>query len=365
RQQCLFCRRVREVAQEAPRAVILVDGAHGEGGGQIVRASVALAALTRQPCRIENIRAGRQSPGLAAQHVAAVRAIAALSSAEVDGLKVGSRAIVFRPGDLKAGHHAVDVGTAGSLNLVLQACLPVALAAPSAVRLTLTGGTDVPWSPPHDYVARVFLPLLRRCGAQVDVMLLRRGYYPRGGGIVEVTILPEARAEPFHTEGPGGLRAIRGIAHASNLPEDIPKRMKHAAMRRLHGRGDVKIEERVYSGDEAVGQGGALVLWAETEGTILGADSLAARGKASERIGEEAASDLAAELDAGSSLDVHAADQLLPYLVQASDASEFRVREVSGHLRTMAWLVQRFTGREVSIGAHAGLWRVEVAETAR
>jgi len=348
------------VAEEAPRAVILVDGAHGEGGGQIVRASVALAALTHQDCRIENIRAGRQSPGLAAQHVAAIRAVAALSSAEVDGLEVGSHAIVFRPGELKAGSHAIDVGTAGSVTLVLQACLPVALAAPSTVRLRLTGGTDVPWSPPWDYVARIFLPLLRRCGARVDLMLLRRGYYPRGGGVVEVTVSPTTAWRPYQTEEPGGLRAIRGIAHVSNLPEDIPKRMKHAAIRRLHGRGDVKIEERVYAGAEAVGQGGALVLWAETGGSILGADSLAARGKPAERVGEHAASGLIAELAAGSSVDIHASDQLLIYLGQASEASAFRVREASGHLRTMAWLLERFLNRKVTIEPQGTCYRVEV-----
>lgn len=348
------------MAQEAPRALILVDGAHGEGGGQIVRASVALAALTRQDCRIENIRAGRENPGLAAQHVAAIRAVAALSSAEVDGLDVGSRAIGFRPGDLLAGSHAVDVGTAGSVTLVLQACLPVALAAPGPVRLQITGGTDVPWSPPADYVARVFLPLLRRCGAQVDIVLVRRGYFPRGGGAIEVSVSPWTDRGPLQLEGPGPLRGIRGIAHASNLPEDIPKRMKHAAMRRLHGRGDVKIEDRVYRGDEASGQGGALVLWAETEGTILGSDSLAARGKPSERVGEEAASALVAEMDRGASLDVHAADQLLLYLVQASGPSVFLVRDVSGHLVTMAWLLERFLGPKIAIEPRGNIWQVRV-----
>jgi RNA 3'-terminal phosphate cyclase (ATP) len=341
--------------------VILVDGAHGEGGGQIVRASVALSAVTGQACKIENIRAGRTNPGLAAQHVAAVRAVAALCSAEVDGLEIASRVLAFRPGKIEAGRHAIDVGTAGSVTLVLQACLPVALAAPSTVRLELTGGTDVPWSPPLDYAARVFLPLVRRCGTHADILLVRRGYYPRGGGLVEVTIQPWAPANPFRTEDPGRPRAIRGIAHVSNLPADIPKRMKHAAMRRLHGRGEVKIEERVYSGDQAVGQGGALVLWAETEETVLGADSLAARGKPSERVGEEAASSLTKDLDAGSSLDLHMADQILPYLLRSPELSTFSVREVSGHLRTLAWLIPQFTRRDVSIQGKDALWRVVVA----
>jgi RNA 3'-terminal phosphate cyclase (ATP) len=345
--------------------VILVDGAHGEGGGQIVRTSVALAALTQQDCQVENIRAGRQNPGLAAQHVAAIRAVAALSSAEVEGLDLGSRSIVFRPSALKAGSFSIDVGTAGSVSLVLQACLPVALSAPDPVRLRLTGGTDVPWSPPIDYVGRVFLPLLRRIGVQAEVLLLRRGYHPRGGGVVEVTIAPRTGRRSFVSEGPVALRAIRGIAHVSNLPEDIPKRMKQAAIKRLHGRGDIKIEERVYRGDDATGQGGALVMWAEAEDTILGSDSLAARGKPSERVGTEAASGLAAELDRGSSLDVHAADQLLLYLAQAPEASAFRVREVSGHLVTMAWLVELFLRRSVSVEPRGDLWHVRVAAEKR
>lgn len=342
--------------------MIRVDGAHGEGGGQIVRTSVALAALSHQTCRIENIRAGRRVPGLAAQHVAAVRAVAALSSAEVEGLEIGSRAIVFQPGALKGGTHAVDVGTAGSVTLVLQACLPVALAAPASVRLALTGGTDVPWSPPFDYLARVFLPLLRRCNTEVDVILIRRGYYPRGGGLVEATVGSGASWQPLRADEPGELRSIRGIVHASNLPADIPKRMKHAAIRRLHGRGDVKIEERVYSGDEAVGQGGAVVLWADREETILGADCLASRGKPSERVGEEAAAALVKDLEANACLDVHAADQLLVYLVQTPEASVFRVREVSDHLRTQAWLLELFMGRRVSMKADGHAWRVEVPE---
>lgn len=341
--------------------MIHVDGAHGEGGGQIVRTSVALASLTHQDCRVENIRAGREKPGLAAQHVAAIRAVAALASAEVEGLEIGSRSITFRPGALTAGSFSIDVGTAGSVSLVLQACLPVALEAPAPVRLRLTGGTDVPWSPPIDYMGRVFLPLLRRIGVHVEVMLLRRGYHPRGGGTVEVTISPKTERRPFVSEGPGMLRAIRGIAHVSNLPEDIPKRMKHAAMQRLHGRGEVRIEERVYRGEEAIGQGGALVMWAEMEDTILGSDCLAARGKPSERVGREAASGLAAELDRGSSLDVHAADQLLLYLAQGPAASAFRVRDVSGHLVTMAWLLERFLHRSVSIEPRGDLWHVRVA----
>ncbi|OGS63347.1 MAG: RNA 3'-terminal-phosphate cyclase [Euryarchaeota archaeon RBG_19FT_COMBO_69_17] len=340
--------------------MLLVDGSTGEGGGQILRMAVALAATTLTEVRVEGIRAGRPSPGLAAQHVTAVKAVAALCAAEVEGLEVGSKAITFRPGPIEAGRHAFDVGTAGAVTLVLQACLPVALAAPGPVRIRLVGGTDVRWSPPVDYVSRVLLPLLRRLGGPADLLLLRRGYYPRGGGAIELSTRPADGWAPLAVDAPGVVRSVRGIAHVSNLPEDIPKRVKHAAMRRLRSLGDVQIEERVYKGDEAVGQGGAFVLWAETEASVLGCASLAERGKPSERVGQEAAGALLSELESGASLDVHAADQVLPYLALAPGPSSFTVREATGHLRTMAWLVEKLLGREVRIEPQNRLWRVAV-----
>src|SRR5512136_1060827 len=139
--------------------MIEIDGSHGEGGGQLLRTAVALAALTRKPVTVNRIRQGRPNPGLAAQHVTALRAVAELASAQVNGLEAGSSKVVFEPGDLRGGDHAFDVGTAGSVTLVLQACLPVAFAAKEATRLRIVGGTDVQWSPPLDYFARVFLPL--------------------------------------------------------------------------------------------------------------------------------------------------------------------------------------------------------------
>jgi RNA 3'-phosphate cyclase len=322
--------------------MIEVDGAHGEGGGQLLRMAVALSAVTMTPVRVSHIRAGRSDPGLAAQHAAAVRAVSELCGGKVSGLEIGSQEITFVPEAVRAGRYSWDVGTAGSVALVLQALLPVAAAAPGPVRVRIIGGTDVPWSPPMDYVSRVFLPLVRRLGMHLDLEVVRRGYYPRGGGILEALIEPTRSWAPFRVAPRNRIQRIRGIAHVSNLPEDIPKRMKHAAIRRLHGAKDVKVEERLYGGDEAIGQGGALVLWAETPETLLGADSLARRGKPSEQVGEEAASFLREEIDSEATLDIHAADQLLVYLARVDGPSEFRVREVSGHLETLMWLLPQF-----------------------
>ncbi len=344
--------------------MIEIDGSHGEGGGQLLRMSLALAAISRNAVTVSQIRAGRPNPGLAAQHITAIRAVAELSSAEVDGVEPGSNRIVFRPGDLVGGDHAFDVGTAGSVTLVLQACLPVAFAAKDSTHLRIVGGTDVRWSPPLDAFARIFLPWVRRLGGQADLLSHRRGYYPRGGGEVEISIQPTSAWSPVQLSEPGAVERVRGIAHVSNLPEDIPKRMKAAALKRLHGIQDAKVEERVYPSEDAVGQGGALVLWAEREHTILGADALAERGKSSERVGEEAAEALESEIRSGATVDVRSADQIVAYLALAGGPSSFMVREVTGHLRTMAWLIPQFLGRAVEFQSIGDLTRVKVGPPA-
>ena len=341
--------------------MIEIDGSYGEGGGQLLRTAAALSAIAHKSVTVSRIRAGRPNPGLAAQHVTAIRALAELASAEVEGLEPGSPRITFRPGDLVGGDHALDVGTAGSVTLVLQACLPVAFASSASTHLRVVGGTDVRWSPPLDAFARVFLPWVRRLGGQADLLSHRRGYYPRGGGEVEVVAQPTASWSPIRLTEPGAVERVRGIAHVSNLPEDIPKRMKHAALRRLHGVPDAKIEERVYPSEDAVGQGGALVLWAERGHTLLGADCLAERGKPSERVGEEAAAALEAEIQSGATVDLHTADQIVVYLALSAEPSTFLVRDVSGHLRTMAWLLPQFLERSVDFQSVGDLTRVRVA----
>ncbi len=306
--------------------MIEVDGSHGEGGGQLARMAVALSALTETPVRVVRIRAGRPTPGLAAQHVTAIQAIAALCAAESTGVAVGASSIEFRPGKLTPGRLSFDVGTAGSVTLVLQALLPVAAAAPAPVRVRLVGGTDVRWSPPIDYAV----------------------------------IEPTRTWSPLRNSEAGETQRVRGIAHVSNLPEDVPKRMAHAALRRLHGIPDVKIEQRVYHGEEAIGQGGALVLCAETDAGLLGSDSLAERGKPSERIGEEVAASLRTEIESQATFDVHAADQLLIYLARADGPSEFRARAVSGHMETMMWLIPQFVPCGFAVTRKAGGWQVSV-----
>ena len=322
--------------------MIEVDGAHGEGGGQLVRNAAALAAITGKAAVVTDIRAKRPKPGLAAQHVAALRAVAAVANAEIEGLEVGSRRIVVKPGTLAGGKHRVDVGSAGSVTLVLQAALPAALRAPEPTEFHVIGGTDVKWSPPLDYFRFVFLPLLARMGGHVTIDVRRRGYFPRGGGEISVTVTPCPEFHPLSAEPPGALKRVRGIAHAANLPEHVTQRMKTAAAREFVGVAEVKIDEERVGPERAFSPGGAVVLWTEHENTVLGASALAERGVPADRLGVAAAQEVLADLKAHVSLDVHAADQVMMYGALANGESRFSAREASGHAETTMWLLQKF-----------------------
>lgn len=340
-----------------------MDGSHGEGGGQLFRTALAMSALTGEAARIVNIRAGRPKPGLSSQHITAARAVASLCDGETEGLAPSSREVVFRPGILKGGSASLDVGTAGSVTLVLQACLLAAAFAKAPTELRIKGGTDVKWSPPADYFARVFLPHLARMGVHSELRVERRGYYPRGGGLVEVRVEPAASLRPLSLLTPGKVRQIGGRAHVSNLPAHIAHRMKTAALKSLMSLEEAKIEEVVYDQSQAVGPGGAIVLWGETENALLGSSGLAEKGVRAEDIGQKAAEALMADLKAGATMDVHAADQLLPYMALAQGSSSFLVREVTAHASTLIWLLTKFTGVDFRLGPLNGLTRIEVHPT--
>ena len=322
--------------------VLRIDGSYGEGGGQVSRYAMALAAITGRPIRLVDIRARRPKPGLMAQHLTALRAVAAISGGTLDGAELGARELRFDPGRIAGGEFRFDVGTAGSVILVLQALLPVALRAEAPCRFHITGGTDVRAAPPLDYLRLVFLPWLARMGAQVGIESVRHGYYPRGGGAIVVTVAPCRRLLPLVAERPGRLRAIRGVAHVARLPLQIAERMASAAGAALAGLGPTGIVTRALGEDESSGTGGALVLAAETESGVLGAAAVAERGIPAERIGDDVGKALRAEIESGAAVDVHAADQLLPYLALAAGGSRFTTRTVSLHASTVMWLVEQF-----------------------
>ncbi len=322
--------------------MIEIDGSYGEGGGQILRMSVALSAVTGRDVKITNIRAGRKNPGLAAQHLTGIKSVGEMCSAKVDGLEIGSQLVEFHPGALKGGKYRFDIGTAGSITLVFQACFIPALHAPTKSVLTVTGGTDVRWSPPIDYFQNVFLPMVEKMGVFAKVEKVKRGYYPKGGGKVVLHIEPKDKLVPLNLDKVSeGLR-IGGISHVSNLPSHIPERMAGSAKKELVRLGRPDIELRTYGGDDALGQGGAIVIWAGDGNTVLGGDATAERNLRAEKVGEMAAKELSKEIRSGATLDVHLSDQMLPYMAMADGESSFQVREITNHTTTNMWLIEHF-----------------------
>ncbi len=333
-----------------------IDGAHGEGGGQLLRTALALAVLAGRRVRLANIRGNRPKPGLAAQHLTAVQALAEICGGRVHGLALGARELLFEPGAVRGGTFRFDVGTAGSIALVLQAVLPVAIFARQAFSLHIRGGTDVRGAPPMDYLRHVLLPLLQRMGASLQIDVVRRGYYPQGGGEVRVEVPANPPLRPLRLDRQGRLCAIHGRVHVANLPGHVATRMARAASAVLAaaGVGEPHIALDVLGPDAAVGPGGGIVLAATWEHTVLGSSALAQRGVPAERLGEAAARSLLAEIRAGATLDVHAADQMLVYFALAGGLSRFRARELSSHAETTLWLIERFFPLRVSRAAQAG-----------
>lgn len=331
-----------------------IDASYGEGGGQLLRTAVALAAITGTAVQLRGIRAGRSKPGLAPQHLAAVRAVAAVCGAGLEPLELGAQALRFVPGALRAGRYEFDIGTAGSITLLLQALLPVLLRAPGPSEVIVHGGTDVRAAPPLDYYTHVLLHLLRPMGVQVQLQELRRGYFPRGGGEVRVRVTP-GPLQALRLAGAGALTAVHGLAHVANLPAHIAERMRDAALAPLAARGrSAQIETRLLGPTQAIGMGGALVLWAQTAHSTLGAARVAERGLRAEDIGAGVAAELLAELDSGAAVDVHAADQLLIYCALAEGESHYSTRELSRHAQTAMWLIEHFLPRRFRTEVQAG-----------
>lgn len=322
-----------------------IDGSYGEGGGQILRCSVALSALTGQEVTIRNIRAKRGKPGLAAQHLTAVLGVATLCDGDVEGAYVGSGAITFRPGKVLGGSYQLDVGTAGSITLVLQSCLLASLHAPTTTELEVRGGTNVQMSPPVDYYHNVLIPLLGRMGYDVQLELVSRGFYPQGGGVVKAYMAPCPRLRPLALRERGRLEEVGGECFAQNLPDHVAHRMEDAARQALVEH-ELHLRAHHTSGHST---GAGTALYARYHNTVLGADGLGKKGVPAERVGEEAGRNLKAEMEGPGTLDAHAADQLLPYMALAEGPSVFRVREVTEHLSTQMWLLRQFMDVEFTL----------------
>jgi len=320
--------------------MIEINGSHGEGGGQVLRTALALSSLTGKGFRIFDIRKRRKKPGLMRQHLVAVHAAAKIAGAEVEGDVYGSTEILFVPKTLRNGDFSFDIGTAGSVTLVLQTVILPLLFAGGRSTVILTGGTHVPFSPSFHYLAEVFRPVLARLGGRISLTADVSGFYPRGGGKVRCTVDPSKFIAPFEAVEPGSLLYLNGVSAVGNLPISIARRQRDAATALLEQAGhrsDIALAEV-----PAAGKGTFLFLRTETTKVIAGFTALGALGKRAETVGEEAARDLIHHYTSGAALDPHLADQLVPYLILAKGESVFSTSGITRHLLTNLWVSEKF-----------------------
>jgi len=329
--------------------MIVIDGSYGEGGGQILRTSVALSVITGKPVKIVKIRANRPNPGLRPQHLHGILALKELSNAKVKGAQVGSTVLEFIPGKAEPKHIRVPIKTAGSITLVLQALLPAM--AFTGGSFEITGGTDVPWSPPVDYLKNVTLFALEKMGLKVELELKRRGHYPRGGGLVTGRVEPWEEMKPLEAVEWSRIERFGGISHAANLPAHVAERQAKAAKERLEELYNVPVEIETEV-SRSLGPGSGIVVWAGTDSLRLGGDALGKRGKLAEVVGREAADELIEALTPGKAADRFLGDQLIPFLAFAG--GEIGVAEITNHLVTNVWVVEQFLGKTFEVEEEVG-----------
>lgn len=331
--------------------MITIDGSYGEGGGQVLRTSLSLSALLGETVRIENIRARRPKPGLQAQHLTGVLAIAQICNAEVRGAELGSQTLTFAPQSPPlAGDYTFDVaearkgGSAGATSLVFQTLLLPLAFADGDSRLTLRGGTHVAWSPPFHYLKHVYLPTLARMGIEATVEINRWGWYPMGGGEISAKVKGKGTEDrglsPITLVERGELKRLWGISALSNLPAHIGQRQKRQAEKRLRERGFTPEIEIVDA--PSPGQGTVVFLVAEFEKVVAGFTSYGALGKRAEDVAEEACQEFIRYYESGQALDKHLADQLILPMSLAEGQSSFTTCEITQHLLTNAEVVQQF-----------------------
>jgi RNA 3'-phosphate cyclase len=342
--------------------MIEIDGSQKSGSGTILRLSVALAAIIGQPLHIYNIRQNRPQPGLKHQHLEAVLTAAKLCNAELEGAKLNSRELWFKPENIKGGKVEAEIGTAGSIPMLLMTVLPICTFAEDTVHLHVSkGGTDVQHSPTINYMRCVFLPTLNRMGLNIALIVRKYGYYPKGMGEVTLTVKPCKFLQQLRLESFGKIKIIKGVSVCTFLAErKVAERQAKAANHYLKKKGYTADIQIINDRSNPMQKGSSLVLWAETDtGVILGADAIGELRKASEVVGREAAEKLYAEISDKPTVDVHLADMLIPYIALAKGKSLYLTRTISEHLETNIWLAEKTLDVKFNMEKVGELYKIE------
>ena len=324
--------------------LIIIDGSEGEGGGQILRTSLALSLVTRRPFRIEAIRARRPKPGLLRQHLTAVKAAAEIGGARVKGDDLGSQTLTFSPSTVKGGDRRFTIGTAGSATLVLQTVLPALLAAREPSRLVIEGGTHNPYAPSFDFLAHTFVPLLRRMGASVCVKLERYGFYPAGGGRITVAVEPGSQLTTLHLLERGDT-TITARALLASLPGAIGKRELSIVRERF---GLDRAACQVMQVEPSIGPGNAVVVMIESPSLVEVVTSFGAKGISAEKVADDACDEVERYLRSGAPVGSHLADQLLLPMALGAGGT-FRTMRTTPHTKTNVEIIRRFVACDITI----------------
>jgi len=351
--------------------LIRIDGNWGEGGGAIARVALALSTITQKPFEIYDIRKGRKDSGLKSQHLYCVKSLKELCSAVAEGDELGSTSLKYYPKKIAAKNLDIDVETAGSITLLMQSLMIPAMFASKPIRISIIGGTDVKWSMPFDYFNNVLLPQLQRF-AKIEAKLLKRGYYPKGSGKVEIKINPKFKindfssfeefwlhlkqnVNPYNLTEQFNLIQIKGISHASKDLQNarVSERQAHSAQGILGKKFNVSIKITSEYQD-TLSTGSGITLWAifsknkddidENNPIRIGADALGEQGKKAELVGEAAANNLIKEIESKAPVDKHLADQILPFMALAGN-SKIKASEITNHARTNVYAIQQFLGK--------------------
>jgi len=332
--------------------VLEIDGSQKSGSGTLLRLSIALAGILGEPLHIYNIRKKRSQPGLRPQHLESVLTAAKICNANVKGAEIGSSELWFEPGEIEGGEIVAEIGTAGSIPMLIMTILPLCAYAKHEVKLKICrGGTDVRNSPTVNYLKYVLLPTLERMGLNSSLTVKRYGYYPKGMGEVSLEVQPCDKLAAPGLGKFGRLSEIKGISVCTFLADRrVAERQAEAAAKYLTAYGHKPQFQIINDFSNPVQKGSSIVLWADTDsGALLGGDAIGEIGKQSEAVGREAAENLIEEVTSQSTADIHLADMLVPYVALAEGSSTYLVRSMTDHLETNIWLVKEVLGVEIHV----------------
>lgn len=344
----------KALLSKGEQLMIEIDGSYLEAGGQIIRTAVGLSALTGKACRIFNIRAGRPKPGLMAQHLTGVKAVAKLCDAKLIGAELWSTELTFEPNKIQAGQFTFDIGTAGAISLVLQSLTIPAVAAPGKIILDIQGGTDVAWSPSMIYFQNIFCYWLGKMGVKAKTEIMKYGFYPKGGGQVHVEIQP-SEVTPIRFVEREDLSRIDAWSIASETlkTKNVAGRQIDGVKKILKLTPDSKIH---IDYADSLSPGSSVYVHAHYLNCKLGASAIGERNKKAEAVGEEAARELESQMRTPACMDKHMADQILPYMALATEKgrSEVSVAEVTNHCLTNIWVIEKFLPVKFEIAGKKG-----------